>query len=299
MRRLILVATAFLSGVAGGCFLKPASAPAFRYTCDSDADCLARDCSGVLIPMADAEGLIDGCEGEDVQADGTLGVGYRQQCIGGLCEFPCDLYTFSDDCPPASGFSFCFNGRCANICGTDDITKYNFESTDDYCTSPQRCLPFTTEQLDPELLKKVFGIGSGGQGGLNFDSLPEGAGFCGLRCDDKDSPACPPGQYCTGALCVPGCDNPAASDCADGTICFAYGGLSACLTPCDLDADLPCPDELVCVPGVNICQPSCAATAMGEGVTCEDGFECDPDLGVCIPSQFGGTDDTGSAESTG
>jgi hypothetical protein len=151
MRRLILAATAFLSGVAGGCFLKPASAPGFRYTCESDADCLARDCKGGLIPMADAEGLIEGCDTPEVKADGTLGVGYRQTCIAGLCEFACDIYTFAEPTArPPSGYSFCFNGRCANICGTDDLTKYNFDSTDDFCTPPQRCIPFSEDRARPE-----------------------------------------------------------------------------------------------------------------------------------------------------
>jgi len=299
MRRLILAATAFLSGVAGGCFLKPASAPGFRYTCESDADCLARDCKGGLIPMADAEGLVEGCDTPEVKADGTLGVGYRQTCIAGLCEFACDLYTFADDCPPASGYSFCFNGRCANICGTDDLTKYNFDSTDDFCTPPQRCIPFAEDQLDPEVLKEKFGVGGGGPGGFSIDGLTVGAGFCGTRCDADGAPDCPPGQYCTGALCVPGCDDPSATACEDGKVCFAYGGLSACLIPCDESADSPCPESLICVPGVNICQPSCLATESSEGVNCEQGFECDPDLGVCIPESFGGSSGGGSEESSG
>lgn len=300
MRRLILAATAFLSGVAGGCFLKPVAAPGFRYSCESNADCLARRCDGSLVPMADAEGLAEGCETPEAIADPASSVGFRQECMAGLCEFPCDIYTYRDDCPPSSGFSFCFNGRCANICGTDDLSKYKFDSVDDFCTPPQHCVPITAESLDPEALKKL-GVGSQS---VNIDDLAklEGAGFCGTRCDDPDSPPCPPGQYCTGAMCIPGCDNPEATDCAEGTVCFAYGGLAACLTPCDNDSDLPCPPELVCVPGVNICQPSCIATEVSDGVDCEMGFECDPDLGVCIPTQFGETSsDTsgGSEESSG
>lgn len=282
MRRPILAAAAFLTGIAGGCFLKPVPNPGFRFSCESDADCLARNCKGSLIPMAAAEGLIEGCDSEDVVADGTLGVGYRQTCIAGLCEFPCTFATVSDACPPSSGFNFCFNGRCANVCGTEALDKYGFDSTDDYCTAPERCVPIEEGSIEPALFS--------GQGStINVNTLPDGAGFCGTRCDENDAPPCPAGEYCAGALCLPGCDNPEATPCADGTTCFAYGDLSACLTVCG--DDVPCPEGLVCVPGVNICQPTC----LGEdGVNCDDGFTCDDTLGVCIPTDLGGT-----SESTG
>jgi hypothetical protein len=281
MRRL-LIAAAFLSGVAGGCFLKPNAAPGFRFSCESDADCLARRCDGALIPMADAADLVEGCESEEVVADTKLGVGYRQTCVAGLCEFPCSFYTVADDCPPAAGYSFCFNGRCANICGTDVLDKYGFDSTDDFCTQPQRCVPFGEDDIDPAL----FGMSS-----INPDSLPDGAGFCGLRCDAEGAPDCPPGEYCTGAVCLPGCNEPNATPCAEGSTCFAYGSLTACLISC---ADDPCPEDLVCVPGLDICRPSCVDVEGQGAADCEDGFECNMDLGVCVPLDIGGSSETGS-----
>jgi hypothetical protein len=276
MRRLFIAA--FVAGVAGGCFLKPANAPGFRYSCETDADCLARDCTGTMISMAAAKDKFDGCEREEVVADGTLGVGYRQKCVAGLCEFPCDLFTFQDDCPDNSGFSFCFNGVCANTCGTDDYSRYGFASNDDYCTDPQTCIPIGEGGIDAEL----FAGFSGGTGGAS--SLPDGAGFCGLRCDAEGAPDCPPGQYCTGALCIPGCTDPEATPCPAGTICLGAGELAACLTACDAAAELPCPEGQVCVPGLNVCQPSCVGET---GVDCAEGFECDIDLGVCVPSELG------------
>lgn len=290
MRRL-LIAAAFLSGVAGGCFLKPNAAPGFRFSCESDADCLARRCDGAFISMAAAEGLVDGCDSEEVVADTKLGVGYRQTCVAGLCEYPCSFYTFAQDCPPAAGYSFCFNGRCANTCGTDALDKYGFDSTDDFCTQPQRCIPFGEDGIDPAL------FGGGGGSSINPDNLPDGAGFCGLRCDDDDAPDCPPGDYCTGAVCVPGCDEPTATPCADGSVCVTYGALTACVLSC---ADAPCPESLVCVPGVELCQPSCITVEGGsEGVECDDGFVCDSTLGVCIPEELAGSSDGGSEESSG
>jgi hypothetical protein len=291
MRRLILVAAAFLSGAAGGCFLKPAAAPGFRYTCETNSDCLARDCKGGLIPMADAEGLIEGCDSPEVKADGTLGVGYRQTCIAGLCEFACGFYTVGDDCPPASGFSFCFNGRCATTCGTDDLTKYNFETNDDYCTPDQRCIPIQEGQIEPDLFE-----GMGGQGSINISSLPDGAGFCGVRCDAEDAPDCPPGEYCTGAVCLPGCTEPDATPCADGTICLAFGDLSACILQCDYTAEMVCPQGQSCVPGLDICQPSCL-----DDSDCDNGLTCSVDVGVCIPDELIPEDSSseGGSESTG
>lgn len=285
MRRLLFAAVAFMSGVAGGCFLKPAPAPGFRYSCESDADCLARTCAGALVPMADAKGLIEGCDSEEVVADPARGVGYRQTCVAGLCEFACDFYTVQDDCPPASGFNFCLNGRCANTCGTDAYDKYNFDSNDDFCTAPQRCLPIEKGSIDPDLFA--------GMGGVDVSAFPEGAGFCGIRCDDKDAEPCPAGSYCQDAICLPGCDNPAATPCDEGTICLGYGGLSACLATCDPDGE-PCPNMQVCMPSFGICQPSC----LGEdAVDCPDGFDCDEVFGYCTPATGATTGDTSEGSS--
>ncbi len=295
MRRLILVAAAFLAGAAGGCFLKPAAAPGFRYTCETTNDCLARDCKGGLIPMADAEALIEGCDSPEVKADGTLGVGFRQTCIAGLCEFACGFTTVGDDCPPSSGFSFCFNGRCATTCGTEDLTKYNFETNDDYCTPDQRCIPIAEGQIEPDLFESMMG-----QGSINISSLPDGAGFCGVRCDAEDAPDCPPGEYCTGAACLPGCIEPDATPCAEGTICLSFGNLSACILQCDHTAEMVCPEGQSCVPGLDICQPSCL-----DDSDCNNGYTCSVDVGVCIPDELvpdsssseGGSE--GGSESTG
>jgi hypothetical protein len=285
MRRSLFIA--FVAGVVGGCYLRPAPPPGFRYSCDADDDCQALDCGGKAISLAAAAELIEGCDSAEVQANPALGVAYRQSCRGGLCEYPCGLLTYQQDCPTTEGFAFCFNGACASLCGTDDFNKYKgYESNDDFCTEPQTCIPLGPDGIDPALLGS-----SGGGGGSS--NLAEGAGFCGQRCDAKDAPPCPAGQYCTGALCVPGCDNPEATPCDDGEVCIALAGYSSCLVTCDPNKPGSCGAGNVCVTGLNICQPTC----VGEGaIECSDGFACDPDLEICLPISF--DTDGGSSSST-
>ncbi len=298
MRRLLFIA-AFVTGVVGGCYLRPSAQPGFRFACETDADCPALDCSGTLISRDDADALIQGCDSVDVKADPTLGVGHRQTCVAGLCEYTCDIFTFADDCPGGLGFNFCFNGACANFCGLDDYKNYNYDSNDDFCTAPQTCIPLDASGIDPTLFDSLApsgggGGGQGGQGGsLKADDLPRGAGFCGLRCDADGAPDCPPGQYCTGALCLPGCDQPGATPCEAGSECFAFGEFSSCLVTCDPNAADGCEAGEVCVMGLGVCQPTC----LGEdAVECSEGFECDLSLAICIP--VGGESETTTGDST-
>ncbi len=285
MRRSLFIA--FVAGVVGGCYLRPAPPPGFRYSCDADDDCQALDCGGKAISLAAAAELIEGCDSAEVQANPALGVAYRQSCRGGLCEYPCGLLTYQQDCPTTEGFAFCFNGACASLCGTDDFNKYKgYESNDDFCTEPQTCIPLGPDGIDPALLGS-----SGGGGGSS--NLAEGAGFCGQRCDAKDAPPCPAGQYCTGALCVPGCDNPEATPCDDGEVCIALAGYSSCLVTCDPNKPGSCGAGNVCVAGLNICQPTCVGE---DAIECSDGFACDPDLEICLPISF--DTDGGSSSST-
>jgi hypothetical protein len=299
MRRILIAA--FVAGFVGGCYLRPAPPPGFRFVCQTDDDCLALDCGGKAISLADAAELIEGCDSVEVMNDPSLGVGYRQSCRAGLCEYSCDLLTFKKDCPSTEGFAFCFNGACANLCGTDDYTKYKgYESNDDFCSEPQTCIPIAEGSIDPKDFDSLSGSGGGGGGGGGGASsmLPEGAGFCGLRCDAPDAPACPPGQHCTGALCLPGCDEPTATPCADGTQCIAFAGYSSCLTLCDPAVPDACGVGNVCVPGLNVCQPSCLGE---EKIECSEGFACDMNLSICIPIGLGtdGGVDTESADSSG
>ena len=297
MRRSFFIA-AFVAGVIGGCYLRPAPPPGFRYSCDADDDCLALDCGGKAISLADAANLIEGCDSVEVKANPALGVSHRQSCRAGLCEYPCDLFTYQQDCPTTEGFAFCFNGACANLCGTDDYTKYKgYESNDDFCTDPQSCITIKTAEgtdpdIDPDLLASFTGSG---QGGLNLGTLADGTGFCGQRCDAKDALPCPAGQYCTGALCLPGCNEPTATPCGDGKVCIALAGYSSCLTSCDVNQADSCAVGEVCVPGFNVCQPTCVGDNV---IECPDTFACDGTLKICLP--VGGDSDSGdSASSSG
>ncbi len=289
----VALISGLISGVIGGCYLRPAPGPGFRFACQDDTQCQALDCSGATISLAKAETLIDGCDSLEVKAEPTLGRRARQTCMSGLCEYPCDLQTFKLDCPSGQGFQFCFNGACASLCGTDDYAKYKFDSNDDFCASSQTCIPFDESGLDPDVLAPL-GVGGGqGQGSFSIDSLPTGAGMCGTRCDAEGAPACPPGQFCTGALCVPGCDQATATPCDAGTKCVALAGFSSCLVACDSSLMDSCAVGEVCVPGLEVCQPSCIGL---EAVDCPETFECDPDLAICIP--VGGDPTTGGSSTT-
>lgn len=292
MRRSLLIA-AFVAGVVGGCYLRPAPAPGFRYSCTTAADCHALDCKGNAISLAAADALIADCKADEVIADPTKGVAYRQQCIQGFCEYPCELATFSTDCPGTEGFQFCFNGVCANVCGVGDPSTYDLDTNDDFCTSPQTCVPIGPGGIDSEDFGALAGTFSMAFKQL-FKTAPDGAGFCGLRCDAHGAPPCPPGEYCTGAICIADCKNDDATPCAPGSTCQSYAGFSACLVTCDPAAPSACAQGEVCVPNLNICQPSC----LGENaVECAEGFECDPKLSICLPVSDDPT--TGTTGGTG
>lgn len=282
----LLLALAFSVGALGGCFLSPNVPPSFRYTCETDDDCAVVTCRDDVLPIRDAEaqGLAVGCDTPEAIADPTSAYGYRQRCVSGLCQFPCALASYQNDCPTGKGYNFCFNGNCAHLCGTDDARYPDADAT---CPDPQKCVIFG-EDIDLGALSAFLPSGGGGQSGgssqfggssqaLDLNEL-EGAGICGVRCDAEGAPACAPGEYCSGAMCLPGCDKPGATPCVDGQTCVAFGGFSACLATCSADA--PCPEGLVCAPGVNVCVTTCIGA---DAVPCTDGFTCDPTLEICVP----------------
>lgn len=291
MRRCLFIA-AFFAGVVGGCYLRPSAQPGFRYTCDTDADCPALDCSGTLITREVADGLVQGCETVEVREDLTLGVGHRQTCVAGLCEYTCEFQTFREDCPPDLGLNLCFNGVCANVCGFDDYKNHKYDSNDDFCTDPQTCIPVDPSGIDPVAFD-ALGIRVNNMP-IVSSGLPRGAGVCGLRCDAEGAPACPAGQYCSGAMCMPDCTEPSATPCEPGSTCVSVGELSSCLVSCDPAVADSCELGEVCVPGFDVCQPTCLGV---EAITCPEAFACDPELAICIP--IGGPDDTGDSESSG
>lgn len=295
----LLLALAFALGAVGGCFLSPNVPPSFRYRCKADADCRVLSCGGdpIAIPDADARGmqLAEDC-GDIPDGEENLYYEARQVCRDDLCEFPCDITRGSADCPSGKGYNFCFNGNCATACGQD---LERFPDPDATCSSPQRCVIFG-EDIELALLEDFrpssggggssFIGGGGGGGGSSIEDY-EGTGICGVRCDAKDALACPPGQYCSGAMCLPDCDHPDATPCAEGRACFAFGEFSACLVTCDPNATTtPCAEDEVCVAGLGICRPSCVGEAASP---CQSGFVCDEGLKICIPE----TDTTGTGTS--
>lgn len=289
-----LLALAFALGAFGGCFLSPNIPPSFRYDCTTDADCRVLNCRGDLVKIADADagGLIlaedcdDLAEGED-----TKFYEARQVCMGGLCEFPCELTT--DACPAEKGYNLCFNGACATRCGND---LERFPDPGATCSNPQDCLIFG-EDIEIALIEDLLGGGSSnpmqqGSGQSVAESLA-GTGICGVRCDAEGALPCPPGNYCSGAMCLPGCDHEDAVACRDGEQCYSTGDFSLCIKTCDSTQDpSTCPEGEICVMGLNVCLPTC----LGENPTlCSDGNVCDQTLGICIPEELGtdsGTDET-------
>jgi len=301
MRRSLFIA-AFVAGFAGGCFLRPVPAPGFRYACESAKDCQALDCKGNAISLDAAAELIVGCDDPEVLADPTKGVAFRQTCTAGLCSYSCSLATFETDCPSTEGFAFCFNNVCSTVCGAGDPATYDLDSNDGFCTSPQTCVPILVADDEGNVEGDGLDLGQlgalGGAFGGALSRLPEGAGLCGTRCDARDAPPCAPGEYCTGALCIPDCTNPEATPCADDSICIEISGFSACVVACDPGQADACGAGQICVPGVNVCQPTCIGL---DAVECATGLFCDTDLGICLPPIVDATtggDSTGGESTT-
>lgn len=296
---------AFLAGALGGCFLGPNIPPTFRYACEVDDDCLVLNCQDDEIQIADAKarGLLEaadlekGCNSLEAVADPTKYIEYRQKCIGGLCQFPCGLSTFPQDCPEDKGYNFCFNGGCSHICGAD---AKRVPDPDAACPVTQSCMVFD-EEIDLETFAPYLPSGGGNSPAQLIAMLPPGAGVCGRRCDDEGAPPCPAGQYCSGVLCMPDCDHPDATPCLEDEVCFAVGEFSACLGKCDPSDPESCETGQICVAGLDICAPTC----VGPGATeCGEGFTCDLDLLICVPeggltSDGPGTTTDGASDSTG
>lgn len=285
-----LLALAFVLGALGGCFLTPNVPPSFRYSCNADADCRVLTCRGDLIAIAeaDARGLQPAPEScaklpEDEQ---TLYYEARQTCINGLCEYPCEITAAA--CPAEKGYNLCLNGACATACGQD---PERYPDPDSTCSSPQRCLIFG-EDIELDLLKSLYsggrggssgggipGLGGGGGSSNELESLV-GTGVCGVRCDAEGALACPPGQYCSGAMCLADCLHPDATPCAADQTCFAFGQVAVCMDRCEPSDPDSCGEGQVCVAGLDVCRPSC----VGENATvCDDGFVCNEALKVCVP----------------
>lgn len=290
MPRRLHFALALAIGGLGGCFLAPNVPPSFRYSCEVDDDCAVLTCLGDPVDarvarergLKAASELERGCNSPEAKKDPSGYYAYQQSCISGLCEYPCGLESYQADCPTGKGYNFCLNGACAHFCGTNTDRYPDPDST---CPSSQSCLIFG-EDIDLDAISDLL-PSSGGGNSVNFDQL-YGSGVCGVRCDDEDAPPCPAGYYCPGAMCLPGCDQPGATDCAEGSTCFAFGGFSACLATCDPNAATPCPEGQICAPVVNVCVDTCASD-----FECADGLVCDPDLQTCVPDA--GTSSSGSS----
>lgn len=297
----LLLALAFALGAVGGCFLSPNVPPSFRYRCKADADCMVLSCLGDLIPVPEAEARgMQPAENCELVPDGEDSLYYeaRQVCRDGLCEYPCDITRGAADCPSGKGYNFCFNGACATACG-NDLERY--PDPDATCSSPQRCIIFG-EDIELALLEDyrpsggggggATFVGGGGGGGFDVEDY-EGTGICGVRCDDDDALPCPPGQYCSGAMCLPDCAHPDATPCAEGRTCFSYGQFSTCLVTCDPNATTtPCDEDEVCVVGLGICLPTCVGET---GISCRDGYVCDEMLKICVPEIDPSDTDTGTS----
>lgn len=288
MSRRPLLALAFALGALGGCFLSANPPPSFRYNCAADSDCRVLTCRGdlVAIPDAEAAGLLlaEDCD-EVLEADKSKFYEARQACLDGLCEYPCELSTAV--CPASKGYNLCFNGTCATACGFDDE---RFPDPDATCSGKQQCVLYG-DDIELALIEDLFsgsssssgsGFPGGGGGGIGVEDLI-GTGVCGIRCDADGARACPPGQYCSGAMCLPDCAHENATPCADTAQCFAFGGFSTCITKCDPNGENTCEKGEICVQGLGLCQPTCLGE---EATTCRDGLTCSEELAICVPEEL-------------
>lgn len=290
MSRRPLLALAFALGALGGCFLSANPPPSFRYNCKIDGDCQVLTCRGdlIAIPDADAAGLqlAEDCD-EVLEAEKNKFYEARQACLDGLCEYPCELST--DVCPADKGHRLCFNGTCATACGYDDE---RFPNPDATCSQSQKCVLFG-DDIELALIEDLFGSSSGsgssnggfGGGGGGSSSLEDliGTGLCGIRCDAEGARACPPGQYCSGAMCLPDCAHENATPCADSAQCYAFGGFSTCIVKCDPAGENTCEKGEICVQGLGLCLSTC----LGEdATTCREGLTCSEELAICVPEDL-------------
>jgi hypothetical protein len=69
-------------------------------------------------------------------------------------------------------------------------------------------------------------------------------------------------------------------------MCLEIGSFSGCVLTCNPAEADACGAGQVCVPGLNVCQPSCIGLDSNE---CADGLLCDADLGICVPPSVDAT----------
>jgi len=144
MRPIFSSMLAVLAGalLAPSCYSEREPPPNFRYRCGGDDDCKK-----------------------------------GQSCMDGLCETPCTMATFADDCP--NGELACLNGVCSSGC----------DLANDSCPSPQECID--------------LGLDLGGGGGFLSSGDPNAMiGICMRPCTDT---SCGELSVCIEGLCVQTC----------------------------------------------------------------------------------------------
>jgi hypothetical protein len=163
----VALALAVASSIAGAsCFSEQPPPSTFRFKCATDGDCQA-----------------------------------GERCIDQLCQIPCTLASFEEDCPSAGGYGACVNGVCSSLCTVGS----------DQCPQPQMCLD--------------LGVALNPGGGFGGASESGSFGVCANPC--SSATGCPTGEICLAALqlplpplcaqvCVPGADM-----CPAGFVCGA------------------------------------------------------------------------------
>jgi hypothetical protein len=167
MRQLTALALAFAVMASIGCYAERLAPPAFRFSCDRDADCRE-----------------------------------PEACIQGLCQIPCTQATFREDCPSVGSYALCFNGVCSNVCTVgaghcpepQECTTFPFDPPSGN-GGPGGAAP------PPEDPIGICGVAcSPGDG-----TCPEGEqclqGFCVQTCEFDIE--CQDGFACIAGLCLP------------------------------------------------------------------------------------------------
>lgn len=121
---------------SAACFIEPGEPPGFLYECSADDQC--------------AE---------------------NEQCIASLCQTPCTVNTFAEDCPQDGSAITCFNGVCASSCDAE---------ANDPCPGELSCISFDL-----------------------YDFGEEDLAICGHACDEADAPPCPDAEICLEGVCLP------------------------------------------------------------------------------------------------
>lgn len=293
--RTLVAALLLGSGLGLSCYSERPPPPAFRYACDSDADCNSdetcrygiceRPCTQTSIFIAQlVEAESQPCPFET----------YTAGCFNNACANTCELGS-TDNCPPSqvcvdvgleiSGGGGFFGGGGSTSGTGVCVTECNDSDRADICTVGERCMEGVCEPIDCTAGEAC------NDGEICF--------FGGCVADCSAGQACPSGFACDDTLrvCTPECNQ----ECGDGYQCY----FGVCALSCEETAECPDPEAYSCVFGVCLSNDFDVTTGgggttsgtTGSGTTSDAGGSTGGDMSTSdggSTGAMGGSSDGGS-----